>query len=91
MRRCCICGKVIRSPFIIWDRNAAAYCYDCHEQLKQMKKDLRKAREEDNTQARAVRMYRRHIKPSEIARRLGITKREVYELLKNEEEETDEE
>ncbi len=86
MRRCTICGKPIRSPFIIWDRNAEAYCYDCHEKLKQMKKDMRKARQQDTLEERARKMYRRKVKPSEIARRLHITREEVYELLKGEEE-----
>jgi ribosome-binding protein aMBF1 (putative translation factor) len=87
MRRCCICGKAIRSPFIIWDRNAEAYCYDCNEMLKQMKKEMREARRLDSTEERARRMYKRGIKPSEIAKRLGITTAEVYELLTESEDE----
>ena len=89
MRRCCICGKAIRSPFIIWDRNASAYCYDCNERLKQMKKELREARKLDTTEERTRRMYKRGIKPSEIAKRLGITNKEVYELLTESEGEED--
>ena len=89
MRRCYICGKIIRSPFIIWDRHAEAYCYDCNERLKEMKKEMREARLKDTTKERAIKMYKRKMKPSEIAKRLGISKAEVYELLTESEDEDD--
>jgi DNA-directed RNA polymerase specialized sigma subunit len=52
-----------------------------------MKKAMREARKQDSNEERARRMYKRHLKPSEIARRLGITTAEVYELLTESEDE----
>lgn len=74
---CSICGRDITRTMKFYDHEMNRYCYDCFQQREKkpvVKKDppyIRKAR----------RMHAKGMKPSEIAKTLGITAKEVYKAL----------
>lgn len=76
---CCMCGLDHGINMIMYDRFGKQYCYDCWEKLKAEKRARRKERATEGDGIPA--MYRRGMKPSEIARAKGCTVEHVYEVL----------
>jgi len=76
---CVICGKDITRSMKIYPHGyvGGAYCYDCDEAEKvRLKREKAKIRQTVKT------LYKRGLKPTEIANRIGITTKGVYEVLK---------
>ena len=76
---CVICGKdITRSMKIyMYGYHGGAYCYDCAEAEK-----VRLKRKKAKTRQIVKNMRKRGLKPTEIADKIGITTKEVYEVLK---------
>lgn len=74
---CIKCGKdVTKDRFLyVHGKSGGRYCYDCAEKEKQRKKKTTGKR------AKALRLRKSGMKPSEIAKEMGITTERVYGLL----------
>ena len=79
VEKCVDCSRALRPGITFYDRFGNRYCYDCWERRKAEKRARRKQRAEEGDGIPA--MYRRGMKPSEIARAKGCTIERVYEVL----------
>ncbi len=75
---CCKCKRDITYSLKFYDNACNRYCYDCWEARKKAMKPPDKESIKE--------MYKRGLKPSEIAKKLGCTTLKVYEELLGEKE-----
>jgi DNA invertase Pin-like site-specific DNA recombinase len=73
---CSKCKRDVTYSMKFYDQKLKRYCYDCWEKKKQRNK---KEKQSDNESVR--QMYKRGLKPSEIALKLGCTVQQVYDEL----------
>lgn len=75
---CVTCGEDItrQMKFYPYGVNGGAYCYFCKCKIKKKEKD-----EAEQYDSQILTMYKRGLKPSQIAQKMQMDTKEVYEIL----------
>lgn len=82
MIECCLCGADLTGPLTFYDNKARRYCYDCFQKISRKPTIHRKPLTEEQKLYREIKMmYRRGNAPSQIAKKLHISAKRVYEVL----------